>query len=185
MMKELNQDEKQKILLGYLKEFAVYFSDEEEDLFKEKFIDLDTCTIQATDYNILKKAMCYILLSLNKRVKYIYMKSNDIVDTMLNDDLDEEEYTFTDLQEVPLLIIYHPKIWKKNKILWETINYLAETRQVINKKTIVITDATKLFDEHGSLMVGSVINLSGSSPVQNYTPIANFMGSSSSVGLYD
>ena len=136
-MLELNETEKQRILLEYLKDFAVYFSDEEEDFFQEKFENLDTCTIQADDYETLKKAISYILLSLNKKVKYIYLKSNDVIDTMLNDDLEDDQLSFTDLQNVPLLIIYHPRLWKKNKILWETINYLSETRQTENKKTFM------------------------------------------------
>ena len=181
-MLELNETEKQRILLEYLKDFAVYFSNEEEDFFQEKFSNLDTCTIQADDYETLKKAISYILLSLNKKVKYIYLKSNDVIDTMLNDDLEDDQLSFTDLQNVPLLIIYHPRLWKKNKILWETINYLSETRQTENKKTLVITDSFKLYDEHGSLSVGRVISLSQNPPIQNYAPIANFMGSS---GLYD
>lgn len=183
--KELTQEETQRILLNYLKNFAVYFSDEEEDSFKEKFSNLDTCTIQADDYETLRKAICYILLSLGKKVNYIYLKSNDVIDSMLNDDLDEEEYSFQDLQEVPLLIIYHPKLWKKNKILWETLNYLADTRQIEGKKTLVITDSYRLYDEHGSLQVGSVISLSKNPPIMDCTPISNFLGSSSTAGIYD
>ena len=184
-MENLSETEKQKILLEYLRDFAVYFTDEEEDIFKEKLKNLDKCVIRADDYMTLKKAMCYILLGLNKKIKYIYIKSNDIIDTMLNDDLEDDSVSFTDLQSVPLLVIYHPRIWKKNKILWETLNYLAETRFSEGKKTIVLSDSARLYDEHGSLDVDNVINLSHNIPITNYSPIANFVGTSGGTGLYD
>lgn len=184
-MKNLDDTEKQKILLEYLREFAVYFDEQEEDLFAEKIKDFQSCVIRADNYTTLKKAICYTLLKQNKKVKYIYMKSNDIIDTMLSDDLEDGATSFVDLQNVPLLIIYHPKIWKKNKILWETLNYLAETRNTENKRTIIISDSYKLYDEHGTLDVGTVINLSYNMTTTNYTPVANFVGTSDCSGLYD
>lgn len=184
-MESLNDTEKQKILLEYLRDFAIYFDEEEEDLFTEKIKDFQSCVIKADNYTTLRKAICYILLSHNKKVKYIYMKSNDIIDTMLSDDLEDEAISFSELQSVPLLIIYHPKIWKKNKILWETLNYLAETRSTENKRTIVISDSNKLYDEHGALSIGTVINLSHNKDIINYTNVANFVGTSDCSGLYD
>lgn len=189
-MENLNDNEKQKILLEYLRDFAIYFSDEEEDLFQERFKDFTNLLIRADDYNTLKKAICYILLSQNKKVKYIYLKSNDVIDIMLNEAIeDENKWNFTDLQKIPLLIIYHPKIWKKNKILWETLNYLQQIRGVEDKKTIIISDSTRLYDEHGSLdLSNTVVNLSRNLdiPTTTYTPMANFVGTSGgNSGLYD
>ena len=71
------------------------------------------------------------------------------------------------------------------EILWETLNYLAETRFSEGKKTIVLSDSTKLYDEHGSLNVDNVINLCQNTPVTNYSHIANFVGTSGGTGLYD
>jgi hypothetical protein len=78
-----------------------------------------------------------------------------------SDDPENEDYNFRDLSEAQLLIIYHPRVWKRNKILWETLNYLLETRKVANRTTIIITDSPKLSDDHGSLLCDNYINLDG------------------------
>lgn len=188
-MKDLTEEEKKSVLLSYLGDFAVYFSDSEEELFKSKITSIDNCTIRADDFNLLKKAICFILLGCGKRMKYIYLKSNDVIDAMLNDDDDYlgESYSFRDLQNTPLLLIYHPKVWKRNKILWETLNYLAETRQKENKKTIIFSDATNLRDDNGFLITETVINLTENMGVSwTNSNLSSFVGSdSSSTGLYD
>lgn len=189
-MIELTEEEKKSVLLSYLGDFAVYFSDSEEELFKSKITDIDNCTIRANDFNLLKKAICFILLGCGKRMKYIYLKSNDVIDAMLNDDDDYigESYSFRDLQNIPLLLIYHPKVWKRNKILWETLNYLAETRQKENKKTIIFSDATNLRDDNGFLTTETVVNLTEMVNTSTWSNpvLSSFVGSdSSSTGLYD
>lgn len=117
--KDLTEEEKKNILLHYLKDFAIYFNDEEEALFQEKLHNLDSCLIRANNYDLLRKAICFILLNLQRKVRYLYKKSNDIIDIMLNDDqescLSDEEYNFKDIQEVSLLIIYHPNLGKRTK----------------------------------------------------------------------
>lgn len=72
--------------------------------------------------------------------------------------------------------------------MWETLNYLAETRLKEGKKTIIISDSPRLYDEHGSLMVENIINLSPimetkliNNTVTNV--ISNFTGSDDS-GLF-
>lgn len=161
MDKALTDEEKTRILLYYLKDFAVYFDDEEEALFSKNITNPDMCTIYSSDYNMLRKAICYLLLKAEKRLNYYFLKSNDVLDKMLkdNDDPENEDYNFKDLSEIQLLIIYHPRIWKKNRILWETLNYLLETRKTAGKATIIITDAYNLSDEHGSLVCSNFINL--------------------------
>lgn len=184
---ELTEEEKSKVLLNYLGDFAVYFDDNEEELFCRKLSNLNNCLIRANDFLLLKKAICFILLSLNREIRYVYLKSNDVIDSMLNNDDDYvgEKHSFKDLQNIPLLLIYHPKIWKKNKILWETLNYLADTRNKEGKKTIVFSDANALRDEHGSLVVDNVINLSEHSEMYTYN-VSSFVGSDTgSSGLYD
>ena len=187
---ELTEEEKSSMLINYLGDFAMYFDDSEEELFRSKLMDLDNCVIRADDYNLLKKAICYILLSLNKKIRYINIKSNDVIDAMLNpdDDYNGEAYSFRDFQNIPLLLVYHPKIWKRNKILWETLNYLAETRKKEGKRTIFFSDAVNLRDDNGSLIVDNIINLTSTPNLQSWsnTNISSFVGSDcSSNGLYD
>ena len=163
MEKNLTDEEKTKVLLYYLKEFAIYFDDTEEALFDSKLQTPDNSVIYSADYSLLKKAICYLLLKAEKRVNYYFLKSNDVLDKMLkdSDDPENEDYNFKDLSEVQLLIIYHPRVWKRNKILWETLNFILETRKVAEKTTIIITDAYKLSDDHGSLLCDNFINLDG------------------------
>lgn len=157
----LTDEEKIKILQYYLGDFALYFDDEEESFFSDTIVNPDMCVLYSSDYNMLRKAVCYLLLKAERRLNYYYLKSNDILDKMLkdNDDPENEDYNFKDLSEIQLLIIYHPRIWKKNRILWETLNYLLETRKIAGKATIIITDAYNLSDEHGSLVCSNIINL--------------------------
>lgn len=189
-MKDLTEEEKKSVLLSYLGDFAVYFDDSEEELFKSKITNIDNCTLRADDFSLLKKAICYILLGCGKRMKYIYLKSNDVIDAMLNDDDDynHESYSFRDLQNIPLLLIYHPKVWKRNKILWETLNYLAETRQKENKKTIIFSDANNLRDDNGSLITETIINLTDMQSTSTWSSpnLSSFVGSDcGSTGLYN
>lgn len=187
-MEELNNSEKRNILKSYLGEFFEYFNDEEEDLFDNKLKDLpNTSLIKADDYKTLKKIMCYLLLKIGRKVRYIYTKSNDIVDSFFEENPDEESYNFSDFQNVPLLVIYHPRVWKRNKILWETLNYLCETRNSSGKSTIIISDAIKLYDDNGSLTINHIVNLShnlsNNYQVQNSSLVASFTGTGGT--LYD
>lgn len=184
MEQNLTDEEKTKVLLYYLKDFAIYFDDTEEKLFNEKLQQPENAVIYSSDYSLLKKAMCYLLLKAEKRVNYYFLKSNDVLDKMLkdNDDPENEDYTFRDLSEVQLLIIYHPRVWKRNKILWETLNFLLETRKVADKTTIIITDSYKLSDDHGSLLCDNFINLDGDTDI---TGIVFQSTSNASQSIYD
>lgn len=147
----LTEEETRAILKQYLDKFYCYFSEDEEKQFSETIPDSNTLLLRG-EFEVLKKAVCYYLLKDGRRHTYYFLKSNDVLDKMLSDHDDplNEDYTFKDIEEVPLLIIYHPRIWKKNKIMWETLNYLVTTRELMSKKTLVITDARSLSDDHGS-----------------------------------
>lgn len=183
MEQHLTEEEKTKILLYYLKDFAIYFDEEEQELFDEKLQNLENPVIYSSDYLLLKKAICYLLLKAEKRINYYFLKSNDVLDKMLkdSDDPENEDYNFRDLSEAQLLIIYHPRVWKRNKILWETLNYLLETRKVANRTTIIITDSPKLSDDHGSLLCDNYINLDGET---NTTGVV-FESANSNDSIYD
>lgn len=155
---DLTELEKRQILKQYLGKFAIYFDSDEEKLFQEKLKNLNNSVILSNNFNLLKKAICYVLLSFNKKINYLCLKSNDILDIMLNDD-NPESTSFNDIQEVSFLIIYHPKIWKKNKIMWETLNYLLEVRKNEGKLTVIISDSNRLSDEHGFLEADNIVRL--------------------------
>lgn len=166
-MTELTDDEKRAILQQYLGSFYCYFNDDEEKIFSEKFPTLESCIIQG-NYESLKKAVCYLLLREEKRLIYYFLKTNDLLDKMLTDNSDplNEDFNFHDLEEVPLLIVYQPRLWKRNRIMWETLNYLLVTREAEKRKTLIITDARSLSDEHGSLSWDNWVRL-GELPNEN------------------
>ena len=83
--------------------------------------------IYANNLNPLSKAMCYILLN-SQQVNFLFVMSNDIVEKMLNNDNESinAKCSYQDCIDCQLLIIYHPFAYKRNKILWETLDNLLE-----------------------------------------------------------
>lgn len=161
--KELSDEEQRLILKQYLKNFYISFSEETEYRFN-KIIDLkniSSCVIKGNNYDELRQAICYILLSLNRKVNYYSFTDFEIMQKMLANESDEinEDISYSDIENVPFLIIYHPRFYRKNKILWDTLNYLMMNRKNTDKVTIIITDATSLQDEHGYLSVDTLFNL--------------------------
>lgn len=178
--------ENRTVLKYYLKDFFIYFSEDEQNIFESKLEDMpNTCLIKANDYIILRKIMCYILLKLGRKVRYNFVKTNEIVDSLFEEraSLTDDYMTFQDYQESEFLIIHHPKVWKRNKILWETLNYLCEIRKNNELPTIIITDANKLYDEHGSLTISDIIDFTNSNLCgDSNSMLSEFTGSSG--GIY-
>lgn len=175
--KNLSDEEQRLLLKQYLKDFYIFFDDKEEEKFKQVIglNNLSSCIIKAESFETLKKAICYILLSFNRKINYYYFKDSDIMEKMLSDNSDEinEDVNFNDIENVPLLIVYHPAFYKKNRILWETLNFLIHNRKEQNKATIIITDADAISDEHGYLQCDNIFNLTDVSFANNYCPLVD------------
>ena len=151
MQNKIEKIENANMLKFYLQNFAVYYTNKEEKLFKQNGLKLQNQIIYANNLNTLRKAMCYILLN-SQQVNFLFVMSNDIVEKMLNNDNESinAKCSYQDCIDCQLLIIYHPFAYKRNKILWETLDNLLNIREMYNKKTIILTDG-KLSDDNGKL----------------------------------
>jgi hypothetical protein len=167
-MVDISEEEQKKILLQYLKKYNIWISDEEEVKFNRVFKkEVKSCIVYGDNEILLRKAGSYLLLC-NGRQSYLSSTTNELLDKMLSREavLSEDELTYNELRYCKVLFLYHPLKYRKNKILFETINNIIVERKLEGRVTIILAEVKMTLVENTNEL--KVINLSSNMPKDDY-----------------